>query len=211
MIPYVIRQGDYLKKLAFTKGFDADKVWDAPENADLKASRPNQDILCPGDILYLPEPQPEPLPLNVGGESTYMGDVPTVTIRVNLVEGGTSLANELFAVDGLPEPLSGTTGEDGCVMFEAPITLREVSIVLPERNLLYPVKIGDLDPSDETSGMATRLAHLGCYGWFPELEGDFDEDQHKLAIATFQEMIGGDPTGECDDDTRSALHDRHGV
>ena len=78
MIPYVIRQGDYLKKLAFTKGFDADEVWNAADNADIKAARPNPDLLCPGDILYVPEPKPEPLPLNVGGESTYTGDIPTV-------------------------------------------------------------------------------------------------------------------------------------
>lgn len=211
MIPYVIRQGDYLRKLAFTKGFDADEVWAAPENAELKASRPNPDILCPGDILYVPEPKAEPLPLNVGGESTYTGDVPTVTVRIIFVEGSSPLANELFAVDGLPEPFSGTTTDDGCVMFEAPITLREASIVLPNRNLVYPVKIGDLDPSDEQSGVATRLAHLGCYGWFAEMEGDFDEDLHKLAVATFQEMIGSESTGECDDKTLSALDEKHGV
>jgi hypothetical protein len=211
VIPYVIRQGDFLSRLAFTKGFDADEVWDAPENAEIKAARPNPDILCPGDILYVPEPKPDPLPLNVGGESTYMGDVPTVTVRIILVEGGTPLANELFAVDGLPDPLSGTTTEDGCVMFEAPITLREASIVLPNRNLSYPVMIGHLDPSDERSGTAMWLAHLGCYGWFPELEGDFDPDQHKLAIATFQSTIGRDSTGEYDDDTRDALFDKHGV
>jgi hypothetical protein len=211
VIPYVIRQGDYLKKLAFTKGFDADEVWGAPENADLKAARPDPDILCPGDILYVPELKPDPLPLNVGGESTYTGDVPTVSVRIILVEGGSPLANELFAVDGLPEPMSGTTTTDGCVMFEAPITLREVSIVLPNRNLSYPVRIGDLDPKDEPSGVASRLAHLGCYGWFPEEEGDFDPEQHRMAIATFQAMIGGDSTGECDDATLDALHGKHGV
>ncbi len=96
-------------------------------------------------------------------------------------------------------------------MFEAPITLREASIVLPNRNLSYPVRIGDLDPNDEESGTAMRLAHLGCYGWFPEMEGDFDPDHHRMAVATFQEMIGSNATGECDDATLDALHGKHGV
>jgi hypothetical protein len=134
-----------------------------------------------------------------------------VTIRVVLLEGGIPVASELFAVDGLPEPQSGTTAEDGCVMFDAPITLRDALIVLPNRNLSYPVRIGDLDPSDERSGTTMRLAHLGCYGWFADLEGDFDPDQHTMAVASFQGMIGSAVTGECDDATLDALQGKHGV
>ena len=61
MKPYVVKQGDYLLKLAHGLGFDADTVWNADENADLKAKR-DPNILCPGDLLYVPDSEPKPLP-----------------------------------------------------------------------------------------------------------------------------------------------------
>ena len=42
MKPYVVKQGDYLLKIAHLAGFDADDVWGHAKNADLKktADRP---------------------------------------------------------------------------------------------------------------------------------------------------------------------------
>ena len=35
MKPYVVKQGDYLNKLAHRLCFDAEKVWNDPANAEL--------------------------------------------------------------------------------------------------------------------------------------------------------------------------------
>src|SRR5208337_3002899 len=55
MVPYVVRQGDYLAQIAFRRGFVADRVWSAPENATLREARKDPNILAPGDILHVPD------------------------------------------------------------------------------------------------------------------------------------------------------------
>jgi hypothetical protein len=76
---YVVKQGDYLTKLAFTMGFTAADVWSDPKNADLKAARPDPDILAPGDVLYIPDANPEDLGVQGGTSSAYAAAVPQVT------------------------------------------------------------------------------------------------------------------------------------
>ena len=39
MRPYVIRQGDYITKLAHQRGFDADAIWNDPKNQSLRERR----------------------------------------------------------------------------------------------------------------------------------------------------------------------------
>lgn len=63
MVPYVVRQGDYLLKLAQRYGFDAEEVWSHPRNEDLRKLRKDHHILAPGDIVYLPVKANEWLPI----------------------------------------------------------------------------------------------------------------------------------------------------
>ena len=55
MQPYVIRQGDFLAKLAHRFGFDADTVWNDAANTKLGDARTDPNILAPTDILYIPD------------------------------------------------------------------------------------------------------------------------------------------------------------
>ncbi len=94
MKPYVVRAGDYLEKIAHALRFDAADVWNHPKNKTLRETR-KPNVLNPGDILYVPEVPPTPLPLNRGGSNTYMSDVPEVELAFTLrLEDGTVLKNE---------------------------------------------------------------------------------------------------------------------
>ena len=62
----MVRQGDYLSKLAFTMGVDADATWNHSGNDELRAKRPNPEMLHPGDILSLPEPVAAPIRVSPG-------------------------------------------------------------------------------------------------------------------------------------------------
>lgn len=90
-----------------------------------------------------------------------------------------------------------------------PVHTREVHIILYEKNLSYPVAIGDLDPVEELSGARMRLMHLGHYGWYPQHDKLTDEDD-RVAIASFQRARGLGESGVLDDATRDALRDVHG-
>ena len=54
MKPYVIKQGDYLTRIAHRLGFVANEVWNDPKNAELKALRSDPDTLKSGDIVFVP-------------------------------------------------------------------------------------------------------------------------------------------------------------
>ncbi len=209
MQPYIVRQGDYLTKLAHTMGFDGEKVWADPKNADLKTRRPDPDQLAPGDVLFVPEPKPPELSIQKGTTNSYVVTVPKVKVKVVLKSEGQPLADEPYVIEGLGDAFEGKTGADGSVELSVPVHLRELQLVLYERNLSYPVRIGDLNPVEELSGVRMRLAHLGHYGWYPPDEVDETDDRD--ALLAFQAAQGIEATGVLDVATRAALRDSHGT
>jgi hypothetical protein len=54
---YVIKQGDCLSSVAKRRGFAWKKLWNLPENAELRSKRRDPNILYPGDNLFIPELQ----------------------------------------------------------------------------------------------------------------------------------------------------------
>ena len=53
---YVVRQGDYLSKIAKDHGFsDYRVIWDHPNNSALKSKRKTPNVLFPGDSLFIPD------------------------------------------------------------------------------------------------------------------------------------------------------------
>jgi Putative peptidoglycan binding domain len=204
--PYVVRQGEYLQQIAHRMGFDADAVWNAPENEALRKERSHPNILAACDILYVPEPKPpRSFKLEVGAVNTFVADTPKVTVSVKLAIDGKPCANEPYTVTDGGLPASGTTGGDGLVSFSVPITTAKVTVVLASKSIHYPVLIGHLDPIATDSGIRQRLSHLGF------LRGGADSgDPVATAISQFQATQALPVTGEIDDATRDALAAAHG-
>lgn len=214
MRPYVIRQGDYLTKLAARFDFDADRVWNDAANADLRATRPNREILQPGDVLRIPTRGREGDRITAGGAHTFRRVVPTVGVRLVLkTTDGQPAAGHTFQIEGLPagtESSTGTVGDDGVVQFRAPVGVDSVRLVLestspPMRRSLL-VRIGHMDPVDEPSGVQKRLQHLG----FGPRIALWDEPLRRAAIESFQRWRELPVTGEPDDATQRALVEANG-
>lgn len=203
--PYVIRQGDYLTRLAFRFGFDADEVWSAPENEALRRARPNREMLAPGDVLSIPDEPREGPALRVGGNNHYRARVPVVPVKIRLRDGDHPLANEPYRVDGLPRSISGQSDGEGQIEFEVPVTSREVQLTLTNRHTVVPVRVGDLDPPSTASGVRQRLDHLG-YNRTQAVGPDDDA----RALRMLQRDHDLPETGEIDEATRSALSGAHG-
>jgi hypothetical protein len=109
--PYVVKQGDYLTKLAHTFGFDAEEVWNDPKNAELKQRRADMDVLAPGDVVYLPEASKEGLPLTPGTSNRYTAKVPKIEVTLAFQDGDAPLANEPCEVLGLGGVEGAAPGE----------------------------------------------------------------------------------------------------
>jgi hypothetical protein len=207
MTPYVVKQGDYLTQLAHDLGFDKDAVWNDEKNAELKAKRPNPDILYPGDILYVPDKPPEPSPMAQGTSNGYSADVPTV--KVTLVLGGEQpLANQPCEVDGLPSTSSGSTDGNGEIAFDVPVNVREFTITFTQVEYAYRVLVANIDPATEESGIRTRLWNLGFYRRAADPE---DADAFSAAVSAFQQQHNLPVTGAVDDATREAIASEHSI
>jgi hypothetical protein len=216
MKPYVVKQGDFLDKIAFKMGFDAGEVWGDGANADLKKKRKTGDVLLPGDILYVPEDPRKKLPFTKETKNAYKAKLPTVKVEVVLAApGGAPLANEPYVIKGLGDESEKTTGADGKVKIEASIEVRQVEVVLTKRKRSLVVRVGDLDPVDEPSGARMRLQHLGLYAATFATDGGAtyasrDDAQLAAAIRAFQLQKGLPTSGALDDATKAALVDAHG-
>jgi Putative peptidoglycan binding domain len=209
MVPYVIRQGDHLSKLAARMGFDADTVWSAPKNANLRKLRPDPHVLCVGDILFVPEPKARAwLPVQVGSANQFTASVPTVKVSLTLAQNGKAIANARCIVHGLLPPNELTSDGDGTLSFDAPAQLDYVTLEFPALSLVRRMHIGHLDPVEEPTGVLQRLRNMGYVSPVAQTLGG--DRGMALALKAFQQAQGLPATGQLDDATRDALADTHG-
>jgi len=209
--PHIVRQGEHLDRLAFLRGADPDEVWNDPSNADIKAKRASKDVLYPGDVVHLPEGEQEGLALEQGTTNRYTADVPKRTLRVTVNSQKGPYANEPYEVHGLPSrpgaaPPKGTTGANGEVELSVPILLREIGVFLPNPNITYLFRIGDVDPMSEPTGAQKRLENLG----YLEPGTPHDPEAVEAALRAFQHKNGLPVTGQLDQATQNKLVEASG-
>ena len=204
--PYVIREGDHLPKLALRMGFDANAVWQSDENASLRKVRADSNMLCAGDVLYVPPAPPAKwLSVKVGQQNKYVVNVPMVTVSLVLAKNGKPIANTPCTVVGIQAQSPLQTDGAGKLTFEAPASLESVTVEIPSLQIVRRMRIGHLDPIDETSGLLQRLRNLNFLG-----PSQPTPDMLSSAVSAFQRANGLDPSGEVDADTRSKLESVHG-
>jgi hypothetical protein len=187
MRPYIVRQGDYLTKIAHRFGLEAAAVWSHSANADLRARRADPEQLYPGDVLQLPETSSSSLSVAAGGAVHARAHLPSVEIKLAL------------------------RGRDGAPSANIGFELRGVSADL-ETGRSYVVRVGNMDPVNEAGGVLKRLVHLGYlpFADVARLDTTDGRDELTCAVRRFQGDAGLETSGEIDDVTRSALVDRHG-
>ena len=214
MKPYVIKQGDYLIKLAHILSFDADEVWNHGKNAALKKKRTNHNVLIPGDVLYIPEDPPKKNKFSARASNAYTAFVPRIKVKVAMNMAGKPMKGETYLVRGIGEDeKEKTTDGQGNIAFEASVHVRDVEVHFPERDLTRSVAVGGLDPVDEPSGLKMRLTHLGFYTAQPAPGGGYpgrDDNRLEAAVFAFQAANALPATGECDAATQSAILEAHG-
>ncbi len=214
MKPYVIRQGDYLTRIAHRLGFHPSEVWNDPKNAELRALRSDPDTLKSGDILFVPDEPKKRNKYQKESENSYVATVPKLPVALTLDHLGEPVADEKFVVRGLDEALEGVTSSDGRVEFEVDVNVKEVVVELVDKGRSYRMLLGNLDPVDEPSGARQRLMQLGLYSATLEGEDQYvthNERQLAAALAAFQRERGLESTGDLDAATVDALRDAYGA
>ncbi len=161
MRPYIVRQGDYVAKLAFVNGFDADEVWSHPKNKDLREHRKTPWVLCEGDVLYIPAGDGERSGVTLESANAFGAKVPTVKVDLRLVQDGEPIADQKCLIETLEGPKDGQTDGDGRLSVEVPVLQRDLRVFLTERGVLFELAVGELDPADVSTGKKQRLQNLG--------------------------------------------------
>ncbi len=214
MKPYVIKQGDYLTRLAHRLGFVPKEVWDHPKNAELKAARSDPDTLKAGDILFIPDVPKKRNPFTKETTNAYVAKVPKLPVALTLDHVGEPIANEKYVVRGLDAELEGTTDDAGRVEFEVDVNVKEVVVELVDKKKSFRMLLGNLDPIDEPSGARQRLMQLGIYSATREGEDQYvahSPAQLAAALRAFQRREGIPITGELDEASVEALRAAYGA
>jgi hypothetical protein len=215
--PYVVRQGDHLRRLAATRGFDPEVVWGDASNAQLKALRVNYNVLLPGDILQLPDPVQTLIALEMGTTNTFTAPIakPCTLTHTFLSDDDTPVANTGYTTIGaVDDQTPRATDANGTATFDVPIDADSVQIVF-ENGATYLLNVGHLDPAITPSGAGQRLINLGYLDVAGPLSDDdgsrADRDQcFRVALSAFQADNGLPSTGVLDDATGQKLAQVYG-
>ena len=110
--------------------------------------------------------------------------------------------NEKYVLNLDGKLIDGTTDGDGEFEHFIPGDSRSALLMLRNGQEVIPLRLGDLDPCDQATGIQQRLNNLGfdCGSEDGEIG-----DASKEAIKTFQEAYKLDVTGEADDATKNKL------
>ena len=234
---HTVRDGESIQTLAHQAGLFWETVWLHGNNATLKNTRKDPDVLLPGDVVHLPDP--EPGKAQGGTEKTHrfrLKGVPAKFVMILTTSKAEEEADEeppdepwsftqpaprrpvsephakvpyqLFAGD--KQVKEGTTGTDGKI--EAPIpggatTGRLVLFPGEVREQSIDLQWGHMDPLEEAAGVCQRLNNLG----YPVAQdGGESSVEFKQAVLAFQREHELEPTGEITQATRDKLKEVFG-
>lgn len=223
MKPYIVRQGEYLTKIAFEQGFDADEVWGHEKNRDLKDRRKDPSVLCPGDVLAIPDSAPIGEGLSLCSDNPYRAKVPNVELNVQFCgDDAGPLAAETCSVtvEGDGKSSKRSTDADGWLRLIVPGTCKSVEVTFERLGTTYVLAVGHLDPIDTTSGEFQRMSNLGKFddaliGWLGSSlggpSGEVEELQSMFREAVRRNLAspGEDDGGVTDEAVRDHLAREH--
>lgn len=167
-------------------------------------------MLFLGDLVFIPDPRQNPVARPTDKHHRFvMRGVPSIVrirLRDELDRPRKGIAYDFRVGD---DRRSGTTDDNG--ELKEPVSPADVEAFLAfgegDARQEVCLRIGNLDPVEEVSGMQARLANLGLN------VGDVDGILGPVttsALSDFQVQVGLEPTGEADEATRAKLTNLHG-
>lgn len=209
-----VEQGECLSVIAERHGFhDYSVLYDHPDNKALKQTRPNPNVLEPGDQVTLPKLEERLEDAKLDSVTSFKLIQPKKELRVILKDrNGEPLADEPYDlhVQGRPPLKDQRTDGDGLIQQPVPLGARSATLEVRGRTL--KLELGALNPAWNTPdegvrGAQARLHNLGFN--VGREDGDLGRRTH-AAIAMFQHEQGLKIDGELTEELANALRDAHG-
>jgi N-acetylmuramoyl-L-alanine amidase len=207
MPDYTVQQGDCIWSIAKTAGLPPLTIWNHPNNAALKSSRKNPNILYPGDTVFIPDLNPGTFSKPTDQQHKFQVNGSTAKLRLRLLDNQKPRSGESYTLNVNGKKLSGQTDGDGWLEQMIPADAMEAQLLLNGGAEKHILKLGSLDPVDQVTGIQARLQNLGLY--MGEVDGEMD-DETTAALIGFQNKNNLQATGEADSATQAALQSAHG-
>jgi len=211
-------QGDTLCSIAKHYGFGSiNEIYNHSNNSDFKALRSNPDIIHVGDEIYIPDISPAKYQVELNKKITFIRKRPkeTLSLMLNFEEDEETQGADIDAILIVDDvEYTSKSDADGLVEWKLPKASTRTGIVKlflePDQNEAthaFEVKLGDLNPVSENTGIQARLNGLGfdC--------GRIDnklKDKSEAAIRKFQEANGLTIDGIAGLNTQQALEKKYG-
>ncbi len=210
---HVVRQGEYLPKIAAENGFPRyNTIWDHPENSQLKEQRQNPNVLYPGDRVFIPGIETKEESGATEQRHRFRYHSTTLQLRLKIMDfDGKPLANTAcrLHVHGTSHELE--TNDEGLIETHIPHDTEQGLLQFDDPSLPFdvniPLKIGHLDPIDTTTGQKARLKNLGYFGGPVTDEESF---QFQYAVEEFQCDYDLPVDGMCGEQTQAKLKEEYG-
>lgn len=202
--PHEVKQGECLESIAHRAGLSWEALWDHPSNAGLKQLRKNPNVLFPGDLVQIPDGEPQPFLIETGKTHTFvLSRSESTRLDVVLMHDGKPRADEECTVSarGMRNKPATTDGK-GRLTIDLPAKTKHVSVRMDLDDFTFELDLGHVDPIDTVAGVQGRLLALG---------NDCGEDDGVLGMAARQAIFrfrrdNGLPPGvEIDDALRGKL------
>lgn len=216
---HTVRQGEHLSSIAKMHGFDDYKLlWDRGENSGLQQKRQNPNVLFQGDQVFIPDKIIKDCACSTDKQHEFEVLRKPLQLRLKLENAYYKpLANTACQLVVLTDVFNLNSDDSGSIEHEIPKTAQNATLFIKQVvqtrareipiRLEVAVRIGHLDPVEEKSGQAARLANLGYY------RGDMDpidEDELLSSIEEFQCENGVTVDGKCGPVTQAKLKAIHG-
>jgi N-acetylmuramoyl-L-alanine amidase len=165
---HVVHQGECLSRIARRYGFsDYKKLYDHPDNAELKRKRPNPNVIYPGDIVAIPDLEDKTESVGTGQKHRFQVTQLKKELRIAFKDARMyPLSGVSYVLRTANEILEGRTNAAGLLKDRVRTDSMQASVVIDGRTI--NLRLGYLNPSErvgelDVSGVQSRLKGLGYY------------------------------------------------
>lgn len=167
---HIVKQGENLGKIAKQyKIADWKDIYLHPSNADFRKKRPNPNIICPGDMIFIPESKSQKVTVRTGSSHRFVVCRAYQELKLKLVDDDLKPLPDIKACYdvGQGEQITATDQQGLITIQVADPDLKSLNLKLyagddPEvPSHTYDVKLSYLDAADTLAGLQGRLNALG--------------------------------------------------
>ena len=204
---HTISQGESILSVAEVYGFFAGTLWDHPSNAELRERRKFMNVLAPGDVVNIPDKVEKTVAGATGARHVFRRRGVPALLRLRLLAEDQPRAHLPYRLVVGGHEQRGVTDADGVFeQFVSPRAREGVLLLGEAGDEVVQLKLGELDPVTEISGIQARLNNLGFACGAPS--GQLDEPT-RAALRDLQRRFDLPLSGEADDATCARLFELH--